>query len=211
VIVRSLARKAAIAIGVATLSAIASGSVYANEDFSAYVDSRGSIPLPPDFRLSMVHLGSWFVPDGEASGFHDGYTEKETVEIYRKTGKFPDGATLVKELRVHGASGYTTGTGVSEAAPGFIGLVVLVETAWVLQRLYRASAEEIRETVTDLLGSRAIVVENRNVVARALALSKHNSCGFADAIIAASAFNAGCDKVISFDRRAVHAGMTLVD
>jgi hypothetical protein len=28
--------------------------------------------------------------------------------------------------------------------PGFIGLVVLVETAWVLQRLYRASAEEIQ-------------------------------------------------------------------
>jgi predicted nucleic-acid-binding protein len=100
---------------------------------------------------------------------------------------------------------------LTEDAPGFIGLVVLVETAWVLQRLYRASAEEIRETVTDLLGSRAIVVENRDVVARALALAKQNSCGFADAIIAASAFNAGCDKVFSFDRWAVHAGMTLVE
>lgn len=100
---------------------------------------------------------------------------------------------------------------LTEDAPGFIGLVVLVETVWVLQRLYRASAEEIRETVTDLLGSRAIVVENRDVVARALALSKQNSCGFADAVIAASAFNAGCDQVISFDRGAVHAGMTLVE
>ena len=100
---------------------------------------------------------------------------------------------------------------LTEDTPGFIGLVVLVETAWVLQRLYRASAEEIRETVTDLLGSRAILVENRDVVARALALSKKNSCGFADAIIATSAFSAGCDKVISFDRGAVHAGMTLVE
>ncbi|MGB5198284.1 MAG: type II toxin-antitoxin system VapC family toxin [Sedimenticolaceae bacterium] len=100
---------------------------------------------------------------------------------------------------------------LAEDTPGFIGLVVLVEAAWVLQRLYRASAEEIRETVTDLLGSRAIVVENRDVVARALALSKQNSCGFADAIIAASAFNAGCDQVISFDRGAVRAGMTLVE
>lgn len=100
---------------------------------------------------------------------------------------------------------------LTEDAPGFIGLVVLVETAWVLQRLYRASAEEIRETVADLLGSRAIVVENRDVVARALALSKQNCCGFADAIIAASAFNAGCDKVSSFNRGAVHAGMTLVE
>ena len=100
---------------------------------------------------------------------------------------------------------------LTEEPPGFIGLVVLVETVWVLQRLYRASAEEIRETATDLLGSRDIVVENRDVVTRALALSRQNSCGFADAIIAASAFNAGCDKVISFDRGAVHAGMSLVE
>ena len=100
---------------------------------------------------------------------------------------------------------------LTEDAPGFIGLVVLVETAWVLQRLYRASAEEIRETMIDLLGSRAIVVENRDVVTRAIALSKQNSCGFADAIIAASAFDAGCEKIISFDRGAVHAGMTLVE
>lgn len=94
---------------------------------------------------------------------------------------------------------------LTEETPGFIGLVVLVETVWVLQRLCRASAEEIRETVTDLLRSRDIVVENRDVVTRALALSRQNSCGFADAIIAASAFNAGCGKVISFDRGAVHA------
>ena len=102
-------------------------------------------------------------------------------------------------------------TELTEDAPGFIGLVVLVETAWVLQRLYRASAEEIRETMIDLLGSRSIVVENRDVVTRAIALSKQNSCGFADAIIAASAFDAGCEKVISFDRGAVRAGMTLVE
>ncbi len=102
-------------------------------------------------------------------------------------------------------------TPLAKDTPGFIGLVVLVETVWVLQRLYRASAEEIRETVTDLLGSRNIVVENRDVVTRALALSRQNSCGFADAIIAASAFNAGCDKVISFDRGAVPAGMLLVE
>jgi len=100
---------------------------------------------------------------------------------------------------------------LTEDAPGFIGLIVLVETVWVLQRLYRASAEEIRETVTDLLGSRSIVIENRDVVARALASCKKSSCGFADAIIAASALNAGCDKILSFDRAAVRAGMTPVE
>ena len=99
---------------------------------------------------------------------------------------------------------------LTEGMPGFVGLVVLVETAWVLQRLYSASPEEVRETVSDLLGSSAIVVEHRDVVARALAISKQGSCDFADAVITASAFNAGCDKVVSFDRGAIRAGMTLV-
>lgn len=100
---------------------------------------------------------------------------------------------------------------LTEKEPGFIGLIVLIETVWVLQRLYQASAEEIRETVNDLLGSRSVVVENRDVVARALGISKKNSCGFADAIIAASAYGAGCHRVMTFDRGAVRAGMTLVE
>ena len=63
----------------------------------------------------MVHLGSWFVPEGGASGFHDVYTEKESVLAFRKTGKFPDGATLVKELRASNAGDYSTGPGVSHS------------------------------------------------------------------------------------------------
>jgi predicted nucleic-acid-binding protein len=86
-----------------------------------------------------------------------------------------------------------------------------LHTRWVLQRLYQASAEEIRETVNDLLGSRSIVVENRDVVARALTVSEKNSCGFADAIVAASALNAGCNRIMTFEQGAVRAGMTLVE
>jgi predicted nucleic-acid-binding protein len=95
--------------------------------------------------------------------------------------------------------------------PGFIGLVVLVETIWVLRRLYKASPEEIWETVNDLLGSRRILVENRHVVARAIATSAKNASDFADSIIAASALDVGCRKIVSFDRGAVRAGMTLVE
>lgn len=87
----------------------------AQEDFSPYVDDKGGIALPVGFRSSMVHLGSWFVPDGGASGFHDVYTEKASAEEFRKNGTFPDGATLVKELRASQAGSYTTGVGVSHA------------------------------------------------------------------------------------------------
>ena len=85
------------------------------DSFSAHVDDTGTMRLPKDFRTTMVHLGSWFVPAGEASGVHDVYTEASTVEVYRKTGQFPDGATLVKELRSAQTGTYTTGANVGFA------------------------------------------------------------------------------------------------
>ncbi|MFT6100476.1 MAG: hypothetical protein ACJAYF_003034 [Arenicella sp.] len=92
-----------------------SHNITAQEALSPYVNERGDISFPEGFRTSFVHLGSWFVPEGGASGFHDVYTEKKSVEAYRETGEFPDGATLVKELRASKASTYTTGKDVSYA------------------------------------------------------------------------------------------------
>jgi hypothetical protein len=96
-------------------------------EFSPYVDDEGVIQLPADFRGRMVHLGSWFVPEGDASGFHDVYTEKETVEAYRLTGEFPDGATLVKELRASNSGSFTTGQGVSYATSGLKQWFVMIK------------------------------------------------------------------------------------
>ena len=102
-------------------------TVQAQEKFSPYVDAAGNIKLPENFRTSMVHLGSWFVPDGGASGFHDVYTEKATVEAFRSTGKFPDGATLVKELRSSNSGVYTTGQNISYATAGLKQWFVMIK------------------------------------------------------------------------------------
>ncbi|MGB5211585.1 MAG: cytochrome P460 family protein [Gammaproteobacteria bacterium] len=99
----------------------------AEDGFSPYVDETGNISFPEGFDLSMVHMGSWFAPEGGASGFHDVYTERETVEAYRRTGKFPDGATLVKELRVSETGNYTTGAGVSHATDGIKQWFVMIK------------------------------------------------------------------------------------
>ncbi len=101
--------------------------VKAADKFSPYVDEKGNISMPDDFRLNMVHLGSWFVADGGASGFHDVYTEAASAESYRKTGEFPDGATLVKELRAHQTGKYTTGEQVSFATDGLKQWFVMVK------------------------------------------------------------------------------------
>lgn len=99
----------------------------ADENFSPYVDEEGNISFPADFRTTMVHLGSWFVPKGDASGFHDVYTEKATVEAYRKTGAFPDGATLVKELRAADKGSYSTGANISFATDGLKQWFVMIK------------------------------------------------------------------------------------
>lgn len=100
-----------VALGIFSLGV----GVQAEEKFSEYVGEDGSIRLPENFRTEFVHMGSWFVPEGEASGFHDVYTQKSTIEALRSTGAFPDGAVLVKELRSHESGTYTTGAGVSHA------------------------------------------------------------------------------------------------
>jgi hypothetical protein len=101
--------------------------VMASEDFSPFVDGKGNISLPDNFRTTMVHLGSWFVPEGGASGFHHVYTEKATVASFRQTGKFPDGAVLIKELRASKPGSYTTGESVSYATSGIKQWFVMVK------------------------------------------------------------------------------------
>ncbi len=106
-------RYAAILLALGLVTAPA--SVSAADPFSQFVDEKGQITLPAQFRVDMSHLGSFFVPAGEASGFHDVYTQPSAVKAFRETGKFPDGAVLVKELRASKAGDYTTGKGVHSA------------------------------------------------------------------------------------------------
>ncbi|MBV1877595.1 MAG: cytochrome P460 family protein [Pseudomonadales bacterium] len=103
-----------LAISIFILSGL--NNTYADNaelDFSEFVDGKGVISLPKDFRKTMAHLGSWFVPTGEASGFHDVYARQVDVNHYLESGKFQDGAIIIKELRASSSADYTTGTNVS--------------------------------------------------------------------------------------------------
>ncbi len=51
------------------------------------------------------------------------------MEAYRKTGKFPDGATIVKELRASKSDNYTTGQGVSYASNSIKQWFVMIKDA----------------------------------------------------------------------------------
>ncbi len=79
------------------------------------VDANGAIRMPEvDYRKEWVALGSWAVAAEEgipgSQGIHVVYTQPETVAAYRKSGAFPDGAILIKELFTATTSDMTTGT-----------------------------------------------------------------------------------------------------
>jgi hypothetical protein len=86
-----------------------------SKSFTPLVDDKGNISFPDGFEQDMAHLGSWYVPEGGASGFHQVYTQSSSVDEFKKTGTFVDGTVLVKELRHSKVGNYTTGTNVSYA------------------------------------------------------------------------------------------------
>ena len=82
------------------------------EDFSPYVTKGGGISLPADYREKFVHLGTYAVatkPDKPVDEMHNVYTRPEDVQAYRRDGKFPDGAILVKDVTTVGSEKITTG------------------------------------------------------------------------------------------------------
>jgi predicted nucleic-acid-binding protein len=99
---------------------------------------------------------------------------------------------------------------LSERQPGFIGVIVLVETCWVLKRLYGASVSELRDTVRDLLDARQLVVERREAVALALVRLGEVSGDLADALILGAAEAAGGERTVTFDKAAAKLGMSLL-
>jgi len=64
----------------------------------ALVDKSGNISKPADYRDLYQLLGTYTVFDPKGDQMHVTYATPGTAEYYRKTGKFPDGAVLIKEI-----------------------------------------------------------------------------------------------------------------
>jgi predicted nucleic-acid-binding protein len=91
---------------------------------------------------------------------------------------------------------------LSEEQPGFISLVALVEVVWVLGACYGAPKDRIIQIVDGLLAARQLVIENAAVVHRAIRAYRLASADFSDALILHVCRTEGCEKVVTFDRKA---------
>ena len=87
--------------------------------------------------------------------------------------------------------------------PGFISAVVMVETAWVLERSYDLADLQIAKAIEQLLESDALVIEADRAVFSAMRALKDGIGSFADALIGLLCAGAGCSCTLTFDRDAL--------
>ena len=62
------------------------------------VDKNGNIRKPANVRDTYQSLGAYTVLDPKGDQMHMTYASPGSAEAYRRTGKFPDGTVLVKEV-----------------------------------------------------------------------------------------------------------------
>ncbi len=92
---------------------------------------------------------------------------------------------------------------LTEANPGFVSIVAMVETVWVLDRAYGLGAQEIAAAVERMLQAEILVLENEQEVFTAMIALKERQGSFADAVIATLGAKAGCAHTVTFDREAL--------
>ncbi len=92
---------------------------------------------------------------------------------------------------------------LTEDDPGFVSLVAMVETVWVLERAYGLADHEIASAVERVLQAGILVVESEQEVFAAMIALKEERGSFPDALIGALDAKAGCSQTFTFDRKAL--------
>src|SRR5215468_12758615 len=116
-----------VVIALVILAGYQQGESQSNRSFNGFdlVDKTGNIRKPANFRDLYQILGAYAVlspkvtmsgESGRGDEMHMTYASPGTAEYYRKNGKFPDGAVLVKE--VFGTDHGTLTTGDAHWASG---------------------------------------------------------------------------------------------
>jgi predicted nucleic-acid-binding protein len=91
---------------------------------------------------------------------------------------------------------------LTEEHPGFISLVTMTETVWVLDRSYGLSDAEIAATVERILQIDTLFVQNEQEVFTAMVALKTGVGSFSDALIGALGRRAGCAATLTLDKKA---------
>lgn len=96
---------------------------------------------------------------------------------------------------------------LTEKNQGYITLISLIEITWVLESCYEQTKEDIINVLDLLLTIKQISIEKTDLVYLALKRFRTGTADFSDALITMVCEDAGCKRVVSFDKKAVTVGM----
>ncbi|MFZ0286052.1 MAG: type II toxin-antitoxin system VapC family toxin [Terriglobales bacterium] len=95
-------------------------------------------------------------------------------------------------------------------SPGFLSLIVMAEVVWVLEVSYGFEKLELEQVLETLLRSKELVVERAEIVWQAFRKFGAGNADFAHCLIERIGHAAECEYTLTFDRKAVGAGMRLL-
>ena len=107
-----------------SVAAYAGGSSYPDLDVGPKFSEKGELLQPEGFR-EWVFIGSPLTPHGLNDGnagfpeFHNVYVEPAVYRYYRRTGEWPEGAVLAKELQLTKKGTYTDGSRNEPSGRGY--------------------------------------------------------------------------------------------
>lgn len=88
-----------------------------------------------------------------------------------------------------------------------VSLLVVLETIWVLDSVYKVSREEVIAAIGDLLLMPVLVFERQSVLQEFIRSAGKNNCDLSDLLIAHSARALGAESVITFDKKASRSAL----
>ncbi|HEY9234032.1 MULTISPECIES: cytochrome P460 family protein [Phenylobacterium] len=102
-----------LGLGVVAVALGSTLAVAASPKPASVADPKGALRVPADYQRTYEYLGSWAVAADKGLGskeMHVVYASPGATAAFKRTGHFPDGAVLVKEVRGTSTQSMTTGT-----------------------------------------------------------------------------------------------------
>jgi len=89
----------------------------------------------------------------------------------------------------------------------FVPLLVVLETVWVLESVYKISRQEILDSINDLILMPILEFEAQSAIMSFVSSARESKMDLSDLLIAHSARFSGCECVLTFDKRASDFGL----
>ena len=84
----------------------------------------------------------------------------------------------------------------------FVPLLVVLETVWVLESVYKIPRQDILDSVNELILMPILKFETQPAILNFISAARETKMDLSDLLIAHSAKFSGCECVLTFDKRA---------